>query len=182
MSTSILLASSPIFVLGSRSAKQGRARNEGAIQKQVRRKVSKSVAIMNVSEFPKRMAISRIRPRLEKSSKAAGTAARFVFAPVSLIASLIKPLGISRVVFIWKLFCIFKYKSVFANIFPRPYLKSFISWHSAPPYAFAAAFIRRRSVPAGSGSRFAKQAARAASPISAHRCRFSQARSSANRK
>jgi len=66
---------------------------------------------MNVSEFPNLMAISRIRPRLEKSSKATSTAARFVFAPANLIASLNKPIGISKVVFIWKLLYDFKYKS-----------------------------------------------------------------------
>jgi hypothetical protein len=44
---------------------------------------------------------------LEKSSNAAKTAARFVFAPASLIASLNSPLGISNVVFIYNLFANF---------------------------------------------------------------------------
>jgi hypothetical protein len=68
---------------------------------------------MNVSESPNLIANSRIRPRLEKSSNAAKTAARFVFAPASLIASLNSPLGISNVVFIYKIFAIFTSKSSF---------------------------------------------------------------------
>jgi len=58
---------------------------------------------MNVSEFPNLMAISRIRPRFEKSAKPDSTAARFVFALANLIASLDKALGISKVVFMWNL-------------------------------------------------------------------------------
>jgi hypothetical protein len=78
-----------------------------------RRRDSKSLADMNVSESPNLIANSRIRPRLEKSSNAAKTAARFVFAPASLIASLNSPLGISNVVFIYKIFAIFTSKSRF---------------------------------------------------------------------
>ncbi len=57
---------------------------------------------MNVSEFPNLMAISRIRPRLEKSSKAAKTAALFVFAPASLKASHNSAHGKYKVVLIIK--------------------------------------------------------------------------------
>jgi hypothetical protein len=70
---------------------------------------------MNVSESPNLIANSRIRPRLEKSSKAAKTAPRFVFAPASLIASLNSALGISNVVFIYKIVAEIKSKSRFLS-------------------------------------------------------------------
>lgn len=67
---------------------------------------------MNVVEVPALAAKARIRPRRVKSLSAANTAARLVRAPEIRIASSRIVLGISRVVFMRKVYYFFMDKQI----------------------------------------------------------------------